>query len=477
MKRIVLLITVFILTCQSGYGQTEPASSRERLKFFEKYVGTWTRQGALEEDSLLGRKGEPGWSSITWRWVFDRSAVEWEWVFDYGGKRSGTKGLMAWDVAHNRLIGFGVASIGGNVRVTGRTTDPFCVFVEGELPDGTTGSQVETFSLSGDDALIMQATERTLGAVNADGPKYTFMRTGTSEQESGRANEHLKPLEAMLGQWKMKGEWKDGKPFLGEETSVWCLNKNFIQSQGWFSGYDGSRVDYYIITGWDPVSRQIVEWFSFGDGGHSQRVGEYNAATRSWVSHEQGVDGKGMVSSCDVTVQFVDQDSWTWKSTNVLEGSESRPDLSFTFTRTSPSAAVDYQQWIKYLAGRWTTTDQAGVANDELVEIASGGKSLVSCGAFADGVEFTRHFGWEADTKTLVETWYLSSGTHLVNRYQEIDGQKCVGKTTIANSEGQTAHGTIVRERINDDELKSVYRGGLPGGTEGFEMTWISKRQ
>ena len=109
MKRIVPLIAAVILTCQFAYGQAQSGESPEQLKSFEKYVGTWIRQGVMEEDSFFGKKGEQGWSSITWRWVYDRSAIEWEWVFEYGGKRSGTKGLMSWDGARNRLVGLGVA--------------------------------------------------------------------------------------------------------------------------------------------------------------------------------------------------------------------------------------------------------------------------------------------------------------------------------------------------------------------------------
>ena len=109
-------------------------------------------------------------------------------------------------------------------------------------------------------------------------------------QAEGPNYVHLKPIDGIIGHWKMKGQWKDGKPFVGEESSEWTLNLNFIHSRGWFSGYDGKRVDYRIVTGWDPASKKIVEWFSFSDGGHSKRVGTYDATTRLWTSKEEGVD-------------------------------------------------------------------------------------------------------------------------------------------------------------------------------------------
>jgi hypothetical protein len=286
----------------------------------------------------------------------------------------------------------------------------------------------------------------------------------------------LKPLEGILGHWTTKGEWQDGTPFVGEESSEWILNQNFMRSKGWFTAYDGKRVDYVLLTGWDAASQKIVEWFAFSDGAHSQRVGVYDPATKTWTCTEKGVTASGEHTSFDVTMRFVDSNKWTWHGTN-FQGEQVPSELSFTFTRVTGATPSTYQPWLKYLAGKWTTTDQEGVSYDEIVELASGGTSLASRGKFADGVEYARQVGWQADTKSLVETWYLSSGTHLINRYAEIDARKLVGKTTIVDSTGQTAHGTITRERISDDEIKSVYRGAIPGQSEQVDMMWISKRK
>ena len=77
-------------------------------------------------------------SSITWRtWVYDRDAIEWEWVFQYGDQRSGTKGLLSWDSIEKRVVGAGVAPIGGMIRVTAENQVPFRGLVEGKMPDGT----------------------------------------------------------------------------------------------------------------------------------------------------------------------------------------------------------------------------------------------------------------------------------------------------------------------------------------------------
>lgn len=307
-------------------------------------------------------------------------------------------------------------------------------------------------------AALFMASSMVVG--QAEGPNYV----------------HLKPLEGIVGQWKMKGQWKDGKQFAGEETSEWFLNKNFIHSRGWFSGYDGQRVNYNIVTGWNPESQKIVEWFAMSDGAHCMRVGTIDPATKLWTSKEKGMDPIGKPYSFDLAIQLGDQNTWTWKGTN-FQGPEPRPDLDITFTRVVPTASDAHQQWIKYLAGKWTTSDQDGVAYDEVLELASGGRALQSHGKFADGTEYSRQIGWQADSATLVETWYLSNGVCLVNRYRQIDERKIVGSTMIADETGKTAKGTVVRRKVGEDEIKSTYRGTVPDKDGEVNLTWISKRK
>jgi hypothetical protein len=160
-----------------------------------------------------------------------------------------------------------------------------------------------------------------------------------------------------------------------------------------------------------------------------------------------------------------------------FQGPEPRPDLDITFTRVAPAASDAHQQSIKYLAGKWTTSDQEGVAYDDVLELTGGGRALQGQGKFADGIEYSRQLGWHADSATLVETWYLSNGVCLVNRYRQIDERKIVGSTMIADETGRTAEGTIVRQKVGEEEIKSTYRGNVPGEDGEVSATWISKRK
>jgi hypothetical protein len=55
-----------------------------------------------------------------------------------------------------------------------------------------------------------------------------------SRADPGPNYEHLKPLEQIVGQWAISGQWADGTVFIGEESTQWALDKNFLVSDGWF---------------------------------------------------------------------------------------------------------------------------------------------------------------------------------------------------------------------------------------------------
>jgi hypothetical protein len=150
--------------------------------------------------------------------------------------------------------------------------------------------------------------------------------------EASQNYEQLKRIAGIVGQWEMSGAWEDGTPFQGEESTEWCLNKNFLRSSGWFKNHDGERVDYHIVTGWDPSSKQIVEWFSASNGGHSKRVGTWEAKANAWDSHETGVDADGKEFSFNVSMTMLDENTWSWVGTN-FQGQEKLPDLKFKFRR------------------------------------------------------------------------------------------------------------------------------------------------
>jgi hypothetical protein len=181
MKRTIMLVTAVVLASALAYGEEQPGPCHEHLKFFDAYVGTWSWNGTLEEDMGFGKKGDVGAGTITWRWAYNKNAIDWRWEFDFAGKREGTKGTIAWDASQSRLVGFGVSSDGGIIRVTGKSTNPLTLYVEGIDPEGNKESHVEDFTPSGD-SMKIKSFERKGGTLTENSLEYTFKRV----ERSGR---------------------------------------------------------------------------------------------------------------------------------------------------------------------------------------------------------------------------------------------------------------------------------------------------
>ena len=291
-------------------------------------------------------------------------------------------------------------------------------------------------------------------------------------QERESNYKHLKPIQSLIGQWKMAGKWEDGKEFVGEEYSAWMLDKNFMRSTGWFQNYEGQRVDYYIVTGWDPRKKQIVETFSTSDGGHSKRVGKFHAKTRIWKCKENGVDGDGKQFSFDVDIHFVADDKIVWKGTN-FKGQQPLPPLTFTFTRVKPPAESDRipekaLAALEFFVGSWegetsvngksigkSVGDRKWLPGRHAIQMETAG---TEDGRQRHGSGIT---GWDAEEEQLVEHWYTSDGLSATVRYP-LDGMKddaWAGNFSVTYGDG--------REFAGDCVLKKT--------ASGFEWTakWV----
>jgi hypothetical protein len=136
-----------------------------------------------------------------------------------------------------------------------------------------------------------------------------------------------------------------------------------------------------------------------------------------------------------------------------------------------------YKTWLQYLAGAWTVTDPDGETYDYSAEPASNGTALVVEGKFPAGDQFLTVLGWDPGSRTIVQTYHMSNGSYLVNRYSDITEHKLSGVTNLVDLEGKRGQGKISRERISADEMKTIYRGTLPNDPNEVELIWNVRRK
>ena len=132
--------------------------------------------------------------------------------------------------------------------------------------------------------------------------------------------EHLKELEWMIG------SWVDQENQAAVQTDCeWAKNKNFMTRS--FAVVVGDQVNMagMQIIGWDPIAKRIRSWVFDSDGGFSE--GKWTRNGNRWLIQQTGVLQDGRKSSGVNIIKRVDENSFTWQSTQRDVGGDVLPDV------------------------------------------------------------------------------------------------------------------------------------------------------
>jgi uncharacterized protein (TIGR02246 family) len=132
--------------------------------------------------------------------------------------------------------------------------------------------------------------------------------------------EHLKDLEWMIGSWIDQDE-----DATIQTDCEWTKNQAFMNRS--FAVVIGDEVDMagMQIIGWDPVAKQIRSWIFDSDGGFSE--GKWSRKGDRWLIQQAGYAPDGRKTSAVNIMTRVDDDSFTWRSTQRAIGGDILPDV------------------------------------------------------------------------------------------------------------------------------------------------------
>jgi hypothetical protein len=296
---------------------------------------------------------------------------------------------------------------------------------------------------------------------------------GRAEEIAGPHYEHLKPLEMIIGQWKMEGQWQDGAKIVGEESSEWFLNKNAIHSHGWFLNRAGQRVDFHIVTGWDPATRQIVQKFTDSDGTHSERRGRYDPVTKSLTGQHKGVSANGETFSYDVTLGLANPDEFTWKGTNV-QGPEPLPDLEFTFKRVEPTEGERAFNSFMDLAvgGTWIRSDDVQMQHTYQWSV---GSKFVQHTAKGGSRPFVTMIGVDPRSKQCTWWFYNEDGSVGMATLEQTGDGVWILEEASEGLLGPTRYKGVI-SRLHDDTIKEEIRESVINGEPQPTGSFLWKR-
>lgn len=128
----------------------------------------------------------------------------------------------------------------------------------------------------------------------------------------------LEELAWLVGQWQAEGNGSSVT-----STYQWDKSKSFLKMEYKTESDDGGETGSQMI-GTDPVTGQPRSWLFAGGGGFGEGV--WTKDGKRWVVHTSSQLPDGSESSATNILTPIDQDSFSWQSTNRRVAGELLPD-------------------------------------------------------------------------------------------------------------------------------------------------------
>jgi len=146
-------------------------------------------------------------------------------------------------------------------------------------------------------------------------------------------SERLKPLEWLVGDWI-----DESHESVVLTSYKWATNKNYILGEIKVRMRGRDAMDISQRIGWDPLTKRIKSWQFDTEGGHGESVWIFNGD--HWVVKATGVRRDGITSSATNLIAPTSKDSYTWRSTDHVVGTEIVPPTEVKIVRRPPEPGV-----------------------------------------------------------------------------------------------------------------------------------------
>ncbi len=160
----------------------------------------------------------------------------------------------------------------------------------------------------------------------------------TSESVEGEGGEVItSPLDQLA--W-LVGNWVDEDESTTVETSIqWTKNNSYLL-RSFRSSMDDSETTLsgIQIIAWDPANERIHSWTFDSDGGFGE--GAWSQSDTRWTIRATFTLATGERASALHTLTYIDEDSFTWRTTSREIGGELLPDLDPVLVVRAPLEVV-----------------------------------------------------------------------------------------------------------------------------------------
>lgn len=133
--------------------------------------------------------------------------------------------------------------------------------------------------------------------------------------------EYLKDLEWMIGNWVDEDETSSVTT-----ECQWTKNRNFMTRAFAASVRDEISMSGMQVVGWDPAAKQIRSWVFDSEGGFGE--GTWEKKDNQWIITSTATQPDGGKASATHIMTMIDENSYTWQSTNRQVDGEILPNIA-----------------------------------------------------------------------------------------------------------------------------------------------------
>jgi hypothetical protein len=146
--------------------------------------------------------------------------------------------------------------------------------------------------------------------------KWKISQLIETPQADVTAHGRLSELGWMVGDW----EDSDKSDNLTVHSQYnWARGGNFLTRNVTVKRGADTTLEGWQIIGWDPIEGCIRSWTFDDEGGFSE--GRWTREGDRWLQRETGVTPEGGRTTAEITFSKVNNDRFTWESTNrTLDG-------------------------------------------------------------------------------------------------------------------------------------------------------------
>ncbi len=165
-----------------------------------------------------------------------------------------------------------------------------------------------------------EETEYSAVFVRRDGQWLLDRVTDEAKQSEPSRYEQLKPLEWMIGRWVDKDDSVDIRT-----ECQWTKKQSFITRSFTVAVQGKINMSGMQFIGWDPAAKTIRSWTFDSDGGFAEAAWTWKKDR--WYIQNKGVLTDGRKASMVNVIKPVDENSFTWQTTERAAGGELLPNV------------------------------------------------------------------------------------------------------------------------------------------------------